>query len=111
MAGYELDEADKPKRLSSFGDRKVVRASDLPMLWLESAKKCHARFGIKAMPEDLDDQDQKHIARFSADKLKVSIIAAYGEAVPTDNANTFFDHLSSLRHTKKDKPAGLENFA
>lgn len=64
----------------------------------------------RVMPEDLDDQDQKHIARFSADKLKVSIVATYGEAVPTDNA-THSLTTSSLRHTKKDKSASLEYFA
>ena len=41
----------------------------------------------------------------------VFVLATYGEGDPTDNANMFFDYLSSLRHAKSNKLANLRYFA
>ncbi|KAL2855266.1 hypothetical protein BJX68DRAFT_253836 [Aspergillus pseudodeflectus] len=59
------------------------------------AKEGHSRFGLQTMAADLEDYDYETLVNFSPEKVAVFMLSSYGEGEPTDNAEQFFEFITS----------------
>ncbi|CAN6660840.1 NADPH--cytochrome P450 reductase [Trichomonascus vanleenenianus] len=78
------------------------------------AKEASQRFGLKTMTADCEDYDFENLDVFPEDKVVGFVMATYGEGEPTDNAQQFYEFITSedvsFSEGNDDKPLSKLNY-
>lgn len=87
------------KKLDDTGKRLVIfwgsQSGTAERFANQLAKECQVRFGLDTMAADLSDYDPCSIACLPPTRLAVFILSTYGEGDPSDNANSFWEWITT----------------